>query len=92
MRHDCCLSSAGAERGRPVQAPASCLQQRQRSRAHRSDRERARQARDVVGRGRARNARAAVVKLHREMDFTPQEVFARLDIKADIANYRRLEA
>jgi heme-degrading monooxygenase HmoA len=38
------------------------------------------------------NARAAVVKLHREMDFTPQEVFARLDIKADLANYKRLEA
>jgi heme-degrading monooxygenase HmoA len=38
------------------------------------------------------NARAAVVKLHREMNFTPQEVFARLDIKADLANYKRLEA
>ena len=38
------------------------------------------------------NARAAVVTLHREMNFTPQEVFARLDIKADIANYKRLEA
>jgi hypothetical protein len=38
------------------------------------------------------NARAAVMKLHREMNFTPQEVLARLDIKADIANYKRLEA
>jgi heme-degrading monooxygenase HmoA len=38
------------------------------------------------------NARAAVMKLHREMNFTPQEVFARLDIKANIANYKRLEA
>jgi hypothetical protein len=32
-----------------------------------------------------------VTKLHREMNFTPQEAFARLDIKADIANYKRLE-
>jgi Antibiotic biosynthesis monooxygenase len=38
------------------------------------------------------NARAAVVTLRREMNFTLQEVFARLDIKADIANYKRLEA
>jgi heme-degrading monooxygenase HmoA len=38
------------------------------------------------------NARAAVVTLHRQTNFTPQEVFARLDIKADIANYKRLEA
>jgi heme-degrading monooxygenase HmoA len=38
------------------------------------------------------NARAAVVKVHRQMNFAPQEVFARLDIKADIANYKRLEA
>lgn len=37
-------------------------------------------------------ARAAVLSLHREMNFNPQEVFARLDIKADIANYKRLEA
>ncbi|MCU1240840.1 MAG: hypothetical protein JWO71_1566 [Candidatus Acidoferrum typicum] len=37
------------------------------------------------------NARAAVVTLHREMKFTPQEVFARLAIKADLANYKRLE-
>ncbi|SRR6266403_888509 len=37
------------------------------------------------------NARAAVVTLHREMNFTPQEVFARLDIKADLANYKPLE-
>ena len=38
------------------------------------------------------NAGAAVVTLHRQTNFTPQEVFARLDIKADIANYKRLEA
>src|ERR1700731_1106352 len=38
------------------------------------------------------NARAAVATLHREMKFIPQEVFASLDIKADIANYKRLEA
>jgi hypothetical protein len=37
-------------------------------------------------------ARAAVLNLHLEMNFNPQEVFARLDIKADIANYERLEA
>jgi heme-degrading monooxygenase HmoA len=38
------------------------------------------------------NARAAVMRLHRELNFSPQEAFARLDIKADIANYKRLEA
>jgi heme-degrading monooxygenase HmoA len=44
-----------------------------------------------AGQEAVENARAAVVTLHREMNFTPQEVFARLDIKADIANYKRLE-
>lgn len=38
------------------------------------------------------NARNAVQKLQREMNFNPQEIFARLGIKADIANYKRLEA
>jgi heme-degrading monooxygenase HmoA len=38
------------------------------------------------------NARAAVVKLHREMNFNAQELFARLGIKADLAYYNRLEA
>jgi heme-degrading monooxygenase HmoA len=34
------------------------------------------------------NARSAVMALHREMNFDPQEVFARLRIKADLANYK----
>jgi heme-degrading monooxygenase HmoA len=38
------------------------------------------------------NARAAVLALHREMNFNPQEMFARIGIKADRANYKRLEA
>jgi hypothetical protein len=38
------------------------------------------------------NARAAVLALQRGMNFNPQEMFARLGIKADIANYKRLEA
>jgi heme-degrading monooxygenase HmoA len=38
------------------------------------------------------DARSAVMALHREMNFDPQEVFARLHIKADLANYRRLDA
>ena len=38
------------------------------------------------------NARQAVQKLHAEMKFNPQETIARLGIKADIANYTRLEA
>jgi hypothetical protein len=37
------------------------------------------------------NARAAVVKLHREMNFNAQEMFPRLGIKGDLAYYRRLE-
>jgi heme-degrading monooxygenase HmoA len=38
------------------------------------------------------NARSAVLALHREMNFNPQEMFARMGIKADLANYKRLEA
>jgi heme-degrading monooxygenase HmoA len=38
------------------------------------------------------NARSAVLVLHREMNFNPQELFARFGIKADLANYKRLEA
>ena len=36
-------------------------------------------------------ARSAVVALHRRMNFHPLELFARLGIKADLANYIRLE-
>jgi heme-degrading monooxygenase HmoA len=32
------------------------------------------------------NARVAVIALHREMSFNPQETFARLGIKSDLAN------
>jgi heme-degrading monooxygenase HmoA len=35
-------------------------------------------------------ARAAVQALHRSMNFDPQELFARLGIKADLANYQRV--
>lgn len=38
------------------------------------------------------NASAMVTARYREMNFNPQETLARLGIKADIANYRRLEA
>lgn len=38
------------------------------------------------------NARAAALALHREMNFNPQEMFARIGIKADLANYKRLGA
>jgi heme-degrading monooxygenase HmoA len=37
-------------------------------------------------------ARAAVAALHRGMNFDAKELFARTGIKADIANYSRLEA
>ena len=37
------------------------------------------------------NARQAVQKLHAEMKFNPRETIARLGIKADIADYTRLE-
>jgi len=38
------------------------------------------------------NASAVVKERYREMSFNPQETLARLGIKADVANYRRLEA
>jgi heme-degrading monooxygenase HmoA len=38
------------------------------------------------------NARAAVASLHRGMNFDAKELFARTGIRADIANYTRLEA
>lgn len=37
-------------------------------------------------------ARAAVMALHQEMNFSPQEMFTRLGIKADLANYQRIDA
>lgn len=36
-------------------------------------------------------ARTAVSALHAHMNFNPQELFARLGITADVANYRQLE-
>jgi heme-degrading monooxygenase HmoA len=38
------------------------------------------------------NARTAVQALHREMNFNAQELSARTGIKADLANYRWLDA
>jgi heme-degrading monooxygenase HmoA len=38
------------------------------------------------------NARAAVAKLHREMNFNAQEMFVRLSIETDLAYYKRLGA
>ena len=38
------------------------------------------------------NASAVVSARYREMNFNPQETLARLGIKADLANYKRLEA
>lgn len=38
------------------------------------------------------NAKAAVLALHKQMNFNPQEVFARLGIQSDLANYRRIDA
>lgn len=38
------------------------------------------------------NASAMVTARYREMNFNPQETLARLGIKADLANYKRLEA
>jgi len=37
------------------------------------------------------NAKAAVMAMHKEMNFNPQEMFARLGIKADLANYRQVD-
>ncbi|MCB0167841.1 MAG: antibiotic biosynthesis monooxygenase [Anaerolineae bacterium] len=36
-------------------------------------------------------ARAAVMALHQEMNFNPQELFARLGIKADLGSYKRVD-
>jgi heme-degrading monooxygenase HmoA len=38
------------------------------------------------------NARAAVMAMHKETNFNPQEMFARLGIKADLANYIPIDA
>jgi heme-degrading monooxygenase HmoA len=38
------------------------------------------------------NAGAAVAARYREMNFNPQDTLARLGIKADFANYKRLES
>ena len=38
------------------------------------------------------NASAVITARYREMNFNPQETLARLGIKADLANYKRLEA
>jgi heme-degrading monooxygenase HmoA len=38
------------------------------------------------------SARAAVTELHAGMNFDPQEMFARLGIKADVANYKQVGA
>jgi hypothetical protein len=37
------------------------------------------------------NASTAVIARYREMNFNPQETLARLGIKADLANYKRVE-
>ena len=34
---------------------------------------------------------AAVTKMYAEIDFSPKELISRLEIKADIANYKRLD-
>jgi heme-degrading monooxygenase HmoA len=38
------------------------------------------------------NANAAVMAMHKEMDFNPQEMFTRMGINADLGNYRQLGA
>lgn len=37
-------------------------------------------------------AKAAVMAMHKQSGFNPQETLARLGIKADIANYREIDA
>jgi heme-degrading monooxygenase HmoA len=37
------------------------------------------------------NAKAAVMAIHKEMNFNPQEMFARLGIKVDQRNYRQID-
>ena len=38
------------------------------------------------------NAKAAVMAMHTRTNINPQEMFARLGIKADLANYRQIDA
>jgi heme-degrading monooxygenase HmoA len=38
------------------------------------------------------NAKAAVMAMHKESNFAPQEMFARLGIRADMANYHGIDA
>lgn len=37
-------------------------------------------------------AKTAVIAMHKQSGFSPQEAFARLGIQADIANYREIDA
>jgi len=37
------------------------------------------------------NARSAVIAMHKGMNFSPQEMFSRLEIKGDLANYQRID-
>jgi heme-degrading monooxygenase HmoA len=36
------------------------------------------------------NAKSLAMAKHKEMEFNPQEMFTRLNIKADLANYKQL--
>lgn len=38
------------------------------------------------------NAKVAVMAMHKETQFNAQEMFARLGIKADLGNYRKIDA
>ncbi|MGH8606446.1 MAG: antibiotic biosynthesis monooxygenase family protein [Gammaproteobacteria bacterium] len=38
------------------------------------------------------NAKTAVMAMHKKTNFNPQEMLARLGIKADLANYRKIDA
>jgi hypothetical protein len=38
------------------------------------------------------NAKAVAIARHKEMKFDPQEMFARLGIKADLGNHRQIHA
>lgn len=38
------------------------------------------------------NAKVAVMAMHKETQFNAQEMFARLGIKADLGNYKRVDA
>jgi heme-degrading monooxygenase HmoA len=37
------------------------------------------------------NAKASVMAMQKEMNFNPQEMWARLGIKTDLANYRQID-